>query len=176
MYLISVYFDKKTEHRIQSYINDVAKESGNAFMIDNNVPPHITISAFETLEEKCVVEVLSNAISHIERNKIEWVTVGTFPAVIFIQPVLNEYLHSLSSVIYESIVNIPDTKMSKYYKPFCWLPHATIAKQLSGDEMRKAFDELQKSFGVFEGEVVRIELAKKKPYRVIASWELSNRN
>ena len=176
MYLISVYFDKKTEHRIQSYINDVAKESENAFMIDNNVPPHITISAFETLEEKCVVEVLSNAISQIERNKIEWVTVGAFPTVIFIQPVLNEYLHNMSSLIYESIVNLPDIKISKYYKPFSWLPHATIAKQLSEDEMRKAFDVLQKSFGVFEGEVVRIELAKKNPYRVIASWELSYRN
>ena len=176
MYLISVYFDKKTEHRIQSYINDVAKESGNAFMNDNNVPPHITITAFETLEEKCVVEVLSNAISQIERNKIEWVTVGAFPTVIFIQPVLNEYLHNMSSLIYESIENLSDTKISKYYKPFSWLPHATIEKQLSEDEMRKAFDVLQKSFGVFEGEVVRIELAKKNPYRVIASWELSNRN
>lgn len=176
MYLVSVYFDKKTEHRIQSYINDVAKESGNAFMIDNNVPPHITISAFETLEEKCVVEVLSNAISQIERNKIEWVTVGEFPTVIFIQPVLNEYLHNMSSLIYESIENLPDTKISKYYKPFSWLPHATIAKQLSEEEIRKAFDVLQKSFGVFEGDVVRIELAKKNPYRVIASWELSYRN
>ena len=176
MYLVSVYFDKKTEHRIQSYTNDVAKESGNAFMIDNNVPPHITISAFETLEEKCVVEVLSNAISQIERNKIEWVTVGAFPTVIFIQPVLNEYLHNMSSLIYESIENLPDTKISKYYKPFSWLPHATLAKQLSEEEIRKAFDVLQKSFGVFEGDVVRIELAKKNPYRVIASWELSYRN
>ena len=38
MYLISVYFDKKTENRIQSYINDVASESGNLFMIENQVP------------------------------------------------------------------------------------------------------------------------------------------
>lgn len=176
MYLISVYFDKKTEHRIQSYINDVAKESGNAFMVDNNVPPHITVTAFEALHESDIVEVLNTAMSYIERNKIEWVTIGTFPTVIFIQPVLNEYLHNLSVTIYEAINSIPDTKVSKYYKPFSWLPHATIAKQLSEDEMRKAFDVLQKSFGVFEGEVVRIELAKKNPYRVIASWELSNRN
>ena len=51
MYLISIYFDKKTEIRIQSYINDVANVSGNSFMIDNHVPPHITVSAFETLNE-----------------------------------------------------------------------------------------------------------------------------
>ena len=172
MYLISLYFDDKTENQIQSYINDVAKQCGNAFMIDNNVPPHITIFAFETLHKNTVLGALKSAILNIKRNKIEWVTVGTFPTVIFIQPVLNEYLHHLSIVIYEAINSIPNTKVSKYYKPFSWLPHATIAKQLSEEEMRNAFDVLQKSFEVFEGEVVRIELAKKKPYRVIASWEL----
>lgn len=172
MYMISLYFDKKTENQIQSYINDVAKQCGNTFMIDNNVPPHITISAFETCQEEKVVEVLEFAMSKIARNKIEWVTVGTFPTVIFIQPVLNEYLHNLSSVIHESISHVSDTKISKCYKPFHWLPHATIAKQLSEVEMRNAFDSLQKSFGMFEGEVVRIELAKKSPFQVLASWEL----
>lgn len=174
MYLVSVYFDKKTENQMQSYINDVANACGNFFMIDNDVPPHMTITAFETSHEKDVVEVLNDAVSNIKRNKIEWVTVGTFPAVIFIQPVLNEYLHNLSNVIYDSIVNVPNTKISKYYKPFSWLPHATIAKQLSEDEMRKAFDVLQKNFSTFEGEVVRIEIAKKNPYRIVASWELKD--
>ncbi len=172
MYLISVYFDEKTEHRIQSYINDVAYACGNSFMIDNQVPPHMTISAFETLQEKNVIEVLDKFLSNMKRNKIEWVTVGTFPTVIFIQPVLNEYLHNLSGTIYESIEKIPDTKVSKFYKPFHWLLHATIAKQLSEEEMKVAFEVLQKSFGMFEGEIVRMELAKKNPYRVIASWEL----
>lgn len=172
MYLISVYFDKKTQNRIQSYINDVASACGNMFMIDNQVPPHITISALETLQESCIAEVLDRTISNIKRDKISWVTVGAFPTVIFIQPVLNEYLHNLSSTIYESIENLPDTKVSKYYKPFHWLPHATIAKQLSEEEMKVAFEVLQKSFGMFEGEIVRMELAKKNPYRVIASWEL----
>lgn len=172
MYLVSLYFDPKTEKQIQSYIHDVAIMSGNAFMVDNRVPPHITVSAFDTLCEKDVVDALDIAISGVIQNKIEWVTVGTFPTVIFIQPVLNEYLHNLSVTIYDEINSIRDTKVSKYYKPFSWLPHATIAKQLSEEEMRKAFDVLQKSFGTFEGEVVRIELAKKNPYRVIASWEM----
>ena len=174
MYLISVYFDKKTENRIQSYINDVASKCGNMFMIDNKVPPHITISAFETLDEDNMVEVLDSTLSNIKSNMIEWVTVGAFPTVIFIQPVLNEYLHNLSSTIYERIEKISDTKINKYYQPFHWLPHATIAKQLSEEEMRAAFCVLQKSFGMFEGEIVRIELAKKNPYRVITSWELKD--
>lgn len=172
MYLVSVYFDVKTENRIREYINLVSKEAQNYFMIENNVPPHITISALETLKEDEITDALDNVLSDILRNKIEWVTVGAFPAVIYIQPVLNEYLHNLSSAIYDAVANVPNTKVSKYYKPFSWLPHVTIAKQLSEEEMTKAFETLRKSFGMFQGEVVKIELAKKKPYRVIASWEL----
>ena len=174
MYLVSLYFDKKTEEQIQSYIDDIANICGNSFMVDNHVPPHITISAFDTFCEKDVVDALDIAISDVKQNKIEWVTVGTFPTVIFIQPVLNKYLQDMSNIIYKSIDDIPNTKISKYYKPFSWLPHATIAKQLSESQMKEAFSVLHKSFGAFEGEVVRIELAKKKPYRVIASWELKH--
>ena len=172
MYLVSVYFDKKTENRIQSYINDVGNSCGNTFMMDHNVPPHITITAFESLHEDLFINAIDAVLSNVTKDKIEWVTVGTFPTVIFIQPVLNEALHNTSCAIYKSIKDIPDTKVSKYYKPFSWLPHATIAKQLTKDEMRIAFDELSGVFSPFESEVVRIELAKKNPYRVIARWEL----
>ena len=99
MYLISLCFDKRTEKQIQSYINDVAMECGNAFMVDNHVPPHVTISAFETLHEEVVVNALHHVLKKVTKNKIEWVTVGTFPTVIFIQAVLNEYLHKLSCVV-----------------------------------------------------------------------------
>ena len=172
MYLISVYFDQKTENRIQSYIDDVANACGNSFMVDNNVPPHMTIAAFETLQEESVVKAINEAISDMKKDKIEWVTVGTFSTVIFIQAVLNEALHNMSCAIYDGLKDLPETKMSKFYKPFSWIPHATIAKQLSEEEMHKAFDLLHKTFHPFEGEIVRIELAKKTPYRVISSWDL----
>ena len=56
MYLISIYFDEKTNNRMQSYIKQVAKRSGNTFMTEKNVPPHLTISAFETrMKMQCVL-------------------------------------------------------------------------------------------------------------------------
>ena len=50
MYLISLYFDEKIEKTIQQLIDKVAEKSGNKYMIEGRVPPHITISAFETEE------------------------------------------------------------------------------------------------------------------------------
>ena len=51
MYLISLYFDEKTENRISGYMKQIAKYAGNTAMLDGNVPPHITIAAFHAESE-----------------------------------------------------------------------------------------------------------------------------
>ena len=43
MYLISAYFDEHTTRQLQRFIDAVAQNTGNTYMIDNNVPPHLTI-------------------------------------------------------------------------------------------------------------------------------------
>ena len=58
MYLISAYFDKKTTKILQKYIDRIARETGNIFMTQNHVPPHMTISAIEAR----TVEVLVPAM------------------------------------------------------------------------------------------------------------------
>ena len=173
MYLVSVYFDKKTDNRIRTYIQNIAEKTGNTYMVDHDVPPHITLSAFEICNENLLVDAIDKVIVKKNTGMLQWIGIGVFKnSTIFIQPILNEYLHDLSCKIYESIINLPGVKVSKYYKPFSWLPHTTIAKQLSEQEMQTAFQILSKSFGMFEGDVVRIELAKKSPYRELASWDL----
>lgn len=173
MYLVSIYFDEKTSKKIQQYINKVAECTGNTFMLDGNVPPHITISAFETQDEAAAIETLERAVARLRQGTLEWVSVGEFfPYVIFLIPILNEYLHEMSVIVNDELSNTNGIKISPYYRPFQWLPHTTIAKKLSKEEMRIAFEVLQESFAMFEGEVVKIGLAKPNPHRDIAMWEL----
>ncbi len=173
MYLVSIYFDEKTNRRIRQYIDKVAETTGNTFMLDSEVPPHITISAFEAKDEKRVIEVMGQAITGLEKGTLEWVSVGQFfPYVIFLAPVVNRYLHDVCACVNDELSQMDIIKFSPYYQPFQWLPHTTIAKKLSKEEMRIAFEVLQESFGMFEGEVVKIGLAKPNPHRDIATWEL----
>ena len=173
MYLVSIYFDEKTDKKIRQMIKTVAEQSGNTYMLDANVPPHITIADFETRRERELTEKLGQALAKQGQGTLTWVGVGAFfPNVIYIEPVLNEYLHNLSVKVNESIVNIEETQLRRCYQPFQWLPHTTIGKKLSEDEMVKAFIALQRSFGMFEGKVTRIGLAKTNPYEDIVSWDL----
>ncbi len=47
MYLVSAYFDEESDRIIRRHIDRVADKTGNSFMLDNAVPPHMTISSLE---------------------------------------------------------------------------------------------------------------------------------
>lgn len=175
MYLVSLYFDDKSTRKIQGFINKVAVKSGNNFMIDGKVPPHITIAAFQSNEENKVIEILDKDIKNIKSGMINWASIGVFnSSVIFLAPVLNEYLHNLSVSIYEGISSVEDVSISKYYLPFQWIPHTTIAKKLAREELMLAFEELEKHFSMFGGRITRIALSKTNPYEDIIVWDINS--
>ena len=173
MYLISIYFDEKTNRKMQRYINLVAEKSGNPFMLKECVPPHLTVSAFETRDEESAMAALDRIASRLKQGKLTWASVGQFfPYVIFVQPVLNFYLYQISQIVYEELEK-EDVSISPLYQPFQWIPHATIGKTLSQEQMQKAFEVLQTHFGVFDSTAVRIGLASTNPHRDIKTFTLN---
>ena len=173
MYLVSIYFDEKTNKNIQNLIDKTACKTGNNFMIEGKVPPHITVSAFETKQEEKVLERLRAVAKDLSQNNLRWVSVGTFlPNVIYLAPVLNEYLLNMTQNIYEKMESVDETIMSPFYRPFRWVPHTTIGKLLTKEQMREAFEVLQEQFVPFEGTVTKIGLAKTNPYTELALFEL----
>lgn len=173
MYLISIYFDENTENKIRQLIYKVVEKSGNRYMVEAKVPPHITISAFETEQENKVIELFDGKIQEIKSGKLQWVSIGVFnPHVIFLSVVLNEYLHNLSILVNETVSCVESVSISRYYLPLQWMPHTTIGKKLSVEELLLAFKTLQNNFRMFEGTVTKIGLAKTNPYKEIRNWEL----
>ena len=173
MYLISIYFDEQTNKQVQRYMNQVAMKSGNTFMLDGNVPPHITISAFETRQEEQVITHLEKLSVRMKAGTLRWVSVGMFlPYVLYIAPVLNEYLHGLSVQTYEMLSQVEDIRIRTCYQPFQWMPHTTIGKKMTKEEIKLATEVMQSQFGVFSGQVVKIGLSKTNPYEDIVVFDL----
>ncbi|MBQ4283324.1 MAG: 2'-5' RNA ligase family protein, partial [Lachnospira sp.] len=165
--------DEITELRLGQIMKSVAVKTGNTFMTDNNVPPHITVSAINIDDEQLdeIVEAMDREIITMKSGEVYFATVGQFmPKVIYVAPVLNQYLHNMAECVYET-VNLEGVSVSKYYRPFQWMPHVTIAKTLEKEQMKKAFDEMQNTWGAFSGKVTKIGLAKTNPYREIKLWQ-----
>ncbi len=164
MYLISAYFDANTNKILQKYIDNIAAASGNRFMVDNNVPPHLTLSAIEAKSVDVLVPAFEDLRGRITSGEIEIVTIGQImPKVIYAAPYLNNYLNELSKDIYSAFADISETTISKYYKPLSWLPHITLGKTLTISQLQEAFKVTQ-DFKPFTGQIVKIGLAKVNPH------------
>ena len=174
MYLVSAYFDDKTNRILQGYIDRIASQTGNTFMLDNDVPPHMTISQIEARS----AEVLIPAFEGLEEQtlcagQIQIASVGQLlPYVIYAAPVLNRYLQGLSETVHAAFSDIEDTSISRYYRPFSWMPHITLGKKLGREQMRQAFEVMQGAFTVCEGSIVRLGLSEVNPHRDLKVMEL----
>lgn len=165
MYLISLYFDDVTSDRIQSYMNQIAKRTGNDAMLAGRVPPHITLSVFEITKESEAITVFDGLVKDFMCGEIMWCSVGMFfPHTIYLLPVMNQYLFQMSEQAYQQISQIPQARIYQRYQPFSWIPHSTIGKRLSQEELREAFAVMQEQFGVFRGTAAGIGLARTNPY------------
>ncbi len=173
MYLVSIYFDEESNKCLKKYISLLSGATGNSFMIDKNVPPHLTVAAFETKDEKKAQEALERCFEGCQEGDIMWVSIGAFlPSVMYVTPVVNEYLHELSVKINDALSEVEGVKLSPYYQPFQWFPHTTLGKMLTPEQMTIAFEVLQKQFVPLKGKVKKIGLAKANPYRDLIELKL----
>lgn len=99
MYLISAYFDEQTNKILERYIKKIAEVTGNSFMTENHVPPHMTISALEVRDEEDLKRQMKYLCDRFYGGMISFVSVGAlFPYVLYVTPVLSA--HALVATCY----------------------------------------------------------------------------
>lgn len=173
MYLLSVYFDAGATKKIQSLINQIAKVTGNNYMTDHHVPPHMTISSIEARNADVLIPTVEKLEGRLIQGTVQFVTVGQLlPYVLYTMPVLNAYLQKLANQVYEAVSGIPETTVSRYYQPCSWLPHVTLGKTLSKEQMQQAFAVIQDKFSVFDAQVTELGLAKVNPHDDVLRFQL----
>ena len=83
-------------------------------MTDNNVPPHMTISAIEARSENALLGAMYNLRNSLSNGTISIVSVGQLlPYVFYATPVLNGYLQDLSEKVFDEVKSIPECAVSR---------------------------------------------------------------
>lgn len=173
MYLVSVYFDSTSTRKVQALIEQIADISGNHYMTEKQVPPHMTLSAVEARSVDVLVPAVKQLEGRLRRGAVSFVTVGQlFPYVLYTMPILNQYLQEMALQVNHAVSGIPETTISRFYHPHAWLPHVTLGKTLSKEQMRKAFTVVQEKFSVFEAQVTELGLAKVNPHKDVLRFQL----
>ncbi len=174
MYLISAYFDDNSSKTLQRYINKIADKTGNTYMVDKSVPPHMTLLSIEAKNVEVLVPYFEKMQDKFCAGGMKVASVGMLmPYVIYAAPVLNKYLIDLMDIVYDGMSGIPDTMISRYYKPLQWMPHITLGKKMSKEQMQTAVGVLRDEFVPFEAEIVQIGLAKVNPHIDVVTYNIN---
>ena len=122
-----------------------------------------------------MTEVMEQLERSLTKGQIQLVSVGVLlPYVLYAAPVLNLYLEDMVEQVHDMVKNIPEVRMSRYYQPMQWLPHITLGKKLSKEQMQEAFAVMQEQFVPMEVTVSEIGLAKTNPHQDLVRIELND--
>lgn len=165
MFLISAYFDPLTNRILQDLINDLAKVTGNNFMIENQVPPHMTFLQIQTRSaQKELEEAMKGLEGKLKPVPLVFTACGAeISNVIYVKVKMTEELKSQIDLIYEAISKIPEIKINPHYLPENIFPHVTLAKTLTSEEQKTGLDYAQKNFSFFSGRLNEAGLSCGKP-------------
>lgn len=172
-YAITLEFDKETHNKIQEMIDEVAKVTGCDYMKQSKIPPHVTVSALVSDNEEALLSEMEIIAETMKKDYIWFANIGVFnPLVIYLGPVMNEFLYSTCKTVNERLLKHADVGNRGNYMPYQWVPHAAIAVKLTTDALKDAFSIVQEKFTAFGATAEKIVLARAEPYEELRSWEL----
>ncbi len=147
-YAIVIYFDEESEAAIRKIQEEVANATQNMYMVQNKVPPHITILYFYRDHHEDLLDDIKSFGKELIGLEIPISSIGIFntnPAVVNIVPVMTNGLKKANADIHEKLSD-RITEFNPYYIEPNWVPHCAVGVKLSEEELRKAIDLTCKKF------------------------------
>jgi len=171
-YAVVLYFDVNTNDTIGKIITRTAALSGNNYMLDINIPPHVTLGCFFSDEQNALYERVGIFAKDIKPFDVTFNAIKAFePHVLFVSPVKDEYLTRSNILLHELLLSNYEPAENANYLPDRWMPHCSLAVRLDEEQFAKAKAIESEIELPFTARVSKIALAKCNPYTEVAIWE-----
>jgi len=140
-FAVSIYFDPKIENQIKEIWRsfDTANLPNHK---ERTFRPHITLCIYEEIncaDCECKINEVS---SQFILPAINFDHLGIFNGVekvLFLAPTPNEHLLAMQRKVFHMLSTFV-RKPWKMYEPDMWVPHCTLANDLSEKELKKAIE------------------------------------
>lgn len=141
-YAISLHFPPDVNQMISSAVKSIAVATGNSFILEKNIPPHITLGAFHASknDESKLISIVEEFSKNQKTGAIQFKEIGNFKKkVLFLKPEKNAFLSQINSELHLLMLSEFEKAENGYYLPENWLPHTTLATRLNQNLFGKAF-------------------------------------
>ncbi len=149
-YAISLNFDEATNTYIRSLMASLAQASGNFYMTEHKVPPHLTLGIFhcqdsdlEKLKE-LFDSFSSNAQSIFDQGlTLDFEGLDNFlDKVIFLKPKKSQALQKLNEELHKKLLPYFEAGDNRNYLPENYFPHIALGVKLTPAQFEKGMKVL----------------------------------
>lgn len=176
-YAVSLQFSKDVNEIISTAVSSIAEETGNPFIIENGIPPHITIGAFHASPEDkgkllCLVEEFSR---NQKTGVVHFTGIGNFKEkVLFLKPEKDGFLTEINSSLHDLILPEFEKGENGYYLPKFWFPHTTLATRLNQKQFAGALAIAEKIQLPLKAETCEIGFYQCSPFMELKRFTIED--
>ena len=175
-YAVSLHFSQKVNEIIVSTLQAIADETENCFMIENKIPPHITIGAFHAAreEEAKLLQLVEDFARDQKAGSVQFSQVGDFNGkVLFLKPEKNLFLSEINNALHNLLLPEFEKAENGYYLPDIWFPHTTLATRLNQSQFSAA-EEIAKQITLpLEAAIDELAVYQCSPFLELKKYKLS---
>ncbi len=176
-YAVELYFDPDSDLTVRRIWSGIADEFGLSTMLTNGGKPHVSLAVCsDDLDHHSFLQELPAFSKSLAPLEVQLGSVGTFPTeegVVFLAPVVTSELLR----IYERF-RIAFSRFgscaSAQYLPRNWVPHVTVATDLTGAEIGQVGKHCWEHFRPIRGWFQEIGLVEFRPVRELATFALGS--
>lgn len=174
-YAVIVYLDHESEVSIHKIQSEVSRVTGNTYLSDNRILPHITLSLFSKESYQEILEDLASFAPELKDISISLSSIGIFnstPAVVNLLPVVSDELIRIHENLKEKLSRyISD--FNPYYERANWVPHCAVAVNISPDELPGSIEITCRLFTPMTCTLRTLSLVECDPYSKVFDWNIN---
>ena len=175
-YAVSLHFSQKVNDIIISTLQAIADTTSNCFMIENKIPPHITIGAFHAAreEEAKLLQLVEGFAQGQKAGSVQFSEFGDFNGkVLFLKPEKNLFLSEINNALHNLLLPEFEKAENGYYLPDIWFPHTTLATRLNQNQFSAAKEIAKKISLPLEAPIEELAVYQCSPFLELKKIELS---
>ncbi len=173
LYAAVLCFDREAATRIEGMMHTAAAHTGNSYLLDIAMPPHITVASFESDSDDDILRATDACVAGLSRGCITWTSVGSFcPRVLYVAPILDAYLRHACEHVNRVMRDFP-VGDGGHYLPDHWVPHTTVATRLDHAQLVAAFEAVTRDFTPLSGVAQTLCIARCNPFTTLKTYALT---
>jgi len=150
-------------------------DAGIAYMARSGARPHISLGIWETIDLGGFESELTRLAAETAPLPITLVSVGLFPAVaIYLAPTVTAELVDLHASAHRRFSHLGASPW-RHYAPGVWVPHCTLALDLTADQFGTALQIAGRAPLPVEGHLVEVGIVEFRPVKQVVSRAFGGR-